>query len=91
MITSAWDDMIIVWDLVTGSILRRIWLEASNTSSQSIKLVSNDLFACGLDGKVRVINMISGRVVRVIGKFSDIFYQTFRRGLCCICYCCDRG
>ncbi|KAI3655631.1 hypothetical protein MP638_001174 [Amoeboaphelidium occidentale] len=66
MITLGWDDMIVVWDLKTGSTLRRIWPEASNTFPQGAQLVSNSLFACGLDRRARIVNMISGRVVQTI-------------------------
>lgn len=72
MITSGWDDMIIIWDLITGSIVKRIWLESSSTSPKSIQLVSNNLFVCGLDGRVRVVNMITGRVVQTISNFFKI-------------------
>jgi WD40 repeat protein len=61
--------MIIVWDLATGSIMRRIWLEAFNTYPSSIKLESNSLFVCGLDGRVRIVNMMSGRVVQTTCNF----------------------
>jgi WD40 repeat protein len=68
MITSAWDDMIIVWDLVTGSIVRRIWLEGTRTFPKSIQLVRDSLFECGLDGRVRIVSMITGRVVQTISN-----------------------
>lgn len=70
MITSGWDDIIIVWDLKSGSVLRRIWLEASGTYPKSMQLVNSNLFVCGLDGKVRIVDMISGRVARTISNFK---------------------
>lgn len=68
MITSAWDDMIMVWDLVTGSIVRRIWLGDTRTFPKSIQLVRDSLFECGLDGRVRIVSMITGRVVQTISN-----------------------
>lgn len=68
MITSGWDDMIIVWDLLSGSILRRIWLGASNTYPKSIQLAGDSLFVGGMDSKVRIVNMINGRVVQTFSN-----------------------
>lgn len=69
MITAAWDDMIIVWDLISGSIVRRISLEGSSTYPSGIQLMSERLLVCGKDGKVRIVNMLSGIVAQIIGKF----------------------
>lgn len=66
MITSAWDDMIIVWDLITGSISKRIWLEGSNKLPTSIQVKSDTLFVCGFDSKVRLVNLITGKVAVTI-------------------------
>jgi WD40 repeat protein len=68
MITSGYDNMIIVWDLVTGSILKRISLGASETRIQRIVLKNDQLFAGGLDGFARQINIRTGRVAKSIGK-----------------------
>ncbi|KAI3658801.1 hypothetical protein MP638_002601 [Amoeboaphelidium occidentale] len=66
MITSGGDDMVIVWDLICGSILRRIWLQATNTFPKSIQLSDNNLFVCRSDGIVRIVDMISGRVDQTV-------------------------
>jgi len=66
MISSGYDDMIIVWDLETGSILKRIWLRSSGTLVESVCFQDNKVFAGGLDSKVRQVDLISGRVVRTI-------------------------
>jgi WD40 repeat protein len=78
MITSASDDMIIVWDLVSGSILRRIGLETSGTFPLSIQLASDALFVCGQDGIVRIVNMITGRVAHTISNFCNYDNHYFR-------------
>jgi WD40 repeat protein len=78
MITSGWDDMIIVWDLVSGSILRRIGLETSGTLPLSIQLASDALFVCGQDGRVRIVNMITGRVAHTISNFCNYDNHYFR-------------
>jgi WD40 repeat protein len=66
IISSGYDDMIIVWDLETGSILKRIWLRSSGTLVDSVCFQDNKVFAGGLDSKVRQVDLISGRVVRTI-------------------------
>ncbi|KAI3659957.1 hypothetical protein MP638_004984 [Amoeboaphelidium occidentale] len=66
MKTSGWDDMNIVWDLTTDSIKKRIWLGASKTFPNSIVLLGDNLFVCGKDGKVRVVNKISSKVAQTI-------------------------
>jgi WD40 repeat protein len=72
MITSGWDDMVIVWDLVTGSILKRISLGASKTYPSSIQFVGDDLLVCGIDGKVRMVSMVAGRVVQTISNLLHV-------------------
>lgn len=88
MITAGWDDMIIVWDLLTGSIVRRIWLGAQGTLPSSIQLVENNLFVCGSDGMARMVNMITGRVVQTISNFMQIYLIVFRCKRCRQRYCC---
>jgi WD40 repeat protein len=70
MISSGYDDMIIVWDLETGSILKRIWLKGLDTLINSLAVQNNFVIAGGLDSKVRQIDLVSGRVVRTIGNHS---------------------
>ncbi|KAI3656214.1 hypothetical protein MP638_006869 [Amoeboaphelidium occidentale] len=57
MITTGWDDIIIFWDLVTGSIVRRIWLEASKTFPSSVYLKNDTMFLCGYDSRARIVNV----------------------------------
>lgn len=68
MITSADDDMIIVWSLETGSILKRIWLRSWDTLIKSISYQDDQVFAGGFDQKVRHIDLASGRVIKTICK-----------------------
>jgi WD40 repeat protein len=70
MITSGYDDMIIVWDLGSGSILKRIRLRSSNTLIQSMYYQDDQIFTTGYDSTVRQIDLGSGRVVRAIGDNS---------------------
>jgi WD40 repeat protein len=49
MITSGWDDMTVVWDLATGSILKRISLRISDAVIESL-IVKNDLLIGGCNG-----------------------------------------
>lgn len=72
MISAGWDDKVILWDLVTGYVLRRIWLGASITVVSSISLQSSWLFTGGEDRKVRQIDMITGKVTKVTQMSTDI-------------------
>jgi WD40 repeat protein len=62
MITTGGDDMVIVWDLISGSIMKRIWLEAPMTFPSSMAIKNSDVFVSGRDGKVRIVNFLFGRV-----------------------------
>ncbi|KAI3655673.1 hypothetical protein MP638_007017, partial [Amoeboaphelidium occidentale] len=79
MISSGYDDMIIVWDLDTGSILKRIWLRASDTLITSLQVQNDLVIACGLDGKTRQIDLVSGRIVRTI-ELNEFLYSVLLSG-----------
>jgi WD40 repeat protein len=70
LISSGLDDMIIEWDLFTGSILKRIWLRTSDTHISSIAVQNDIVFAGGFDNMVRQVDLVSGRVVRTIGNIQ---------------------
>jgi WD40 repeat protein len=73
MITSGQDDLIVVWDLATGSILKRISLRISDAVIEGL-IVKNDLVIGGCDDyKVRQVDLLSGRVVRTIGNSITSF------------------
>lgn len=67
MIFAGYDDLIIVWDLVTGSVLKRIKLSASNTQIYSISCKDHFLWAGGLDYMLRQVDLITGKIVKLIG------------------------
>lgn len=67
MITSGWDDMIIFWDLESGSVMKRIWLKASQTLVYSISFQNNQVFTGGLDKKVRQVDLVLANVLQTIG------------------------
>jgi WD40 repeat protein len=71
MITSAYDDMIIIWNLETGSILKRIWLKSSENLIRSIYYQDDQVFTSGLDNRVRQIDLLSEKVVRTISNDSQ--------------------
>jgi WD40 repeat protein len=77
MISSAFDDLVYLWDLETGAILKKIWLGSSNTQVQGLSYQGNQVFAVGRDRKVRLINLETGRVTRTISK-SLIYPQLMR-------------
>ncbi|KAI3655182.1 hypothetical protein MP638_007432, partial [Amoeboaphelidium occidentale] len=64
MVTSGWDDMIIVWDLESGSVVKRILLRPFKTMVTGISLWNNQLFAGGQDMAVRQVDLMTGKVVR---------------------------
>lgn len=66
MISSAYDDMIIVWNLETGSVLKRIWLRSSETFVRVLYFKDDQVFAGGLDEKLRQVEIVSGRVLKTI-------------------------
>jgi WD40 repeat protein len=63
MISSAWDDMIIVWNLESGSVMKRIWLKPSNTQVMTISYQSDQLYVGGLDKKLRQVDLVTDKVV----------------------------
>lgn len=72
MITTAWDDMIIFWDLETGSILIRIRFGAGNSMIQSISLQNNLLFLGGGAKIVRQVDLLSGRAVKTVNFVEKV-------------------
>ncbi|KAI3659778.1 hypothetical protein MP638_000907, partial [Amoeboaphelidium occidentale] len=73
MVSSSEDDMIIFWNLETGSIMKRIWLRVSEASLLRLYVQDDQLFASGLDEKVRQIDSGSGRVVRTISLTGQVY------------------
>jgi WD40 repeat protein len=71
LITAGWDDMIVVWDLNSGAVLRRIRLGFTETFIKSISYENGQIYAGGVDQFVRRINLASGMVVK------SWFYEWF--------------
>ncbi|KAI3657145.1 hypothetical protein MP638_002337 [Amoeboaphelidium occidentale] len=63
MITAGLDDKVIIWDLVTGSVLKRISLGLTNTLVVAIYLQDNQLRVGSRDATLRRIDLISGRTI----------------------------
>ncbi|KAI3660171.1 hypothetical protein MP638_002568 [Amoeboaphelidium occidentale] len=82
MITTAWDDMIIFWDLETGSILRRIRFGAGNSMIQSISLQNNLLFLGGGAKIVRQVDLLSGRAVKTVNFVEKVLDVVTDRDFC---------
>lgn len=70
LITSSYDDMIIVWDFDNGSIIQRISIRASGAQIQRIVYKDETIFVGSYDMKVRQIDLVAGRVVKTLGKFK---------------------
>lgn len=68
MITSGDDDMIIIWDLVTASILRRIRLRLSDSRIESLAIKNDLVIAGGSGNKVAQVDLVTGRITRTIGN-----------------------
>jgi WD40 repeat protein len=68
MITSSYDDSVIVWDLVSGSVRKRIPLKSSNTIIYCMFYMDEQVFTGGYDGKLRKIDLVTAKVVKIIGK-----------------------
>jgi WD40 repeat protein len=73
LITSSYDDMVIVWNFDTGSILKRISIRASGAQVHSIAFKNEIVFAGSYDMKVRQIDLAAGRVVKTFGKRNCMF------------------
>jgi WD40 repeat protein len=67
MFSAGIDDMIVMWDLETGAIIKRFRMGASGTLVQSISLQGDHIFAGGIDFKFRQVNLVTGRVMRTFG------------------------
>jgi WD40 repeat protein len=67
-ITSGWDNKIIVWDLESGSVVKRILFRSFKTMVSGISLWNNQLFAGGQDKAVRQVDLMTGKVVRTTCK-----------------------
>lgn len=70
MITSSWDDDIIVWDLETGSILRRMNIGYPGMSINSIDVHANEVIAAGASGLIRSLDCSTGVSSSIIGSLS---------------------
>jgi WD40 repeat protein len=68
MITSSYDDSVIVWDLVSGSVRKRIRLKSSNTIILCMFYMDEQVFTGGSDGNLRQIDLVTAKVVKIIGK-----------------------
>ncbi|KAI3656600.1 hypothetical protein MP638_003027 [Amoeboaphelidium occidentale] len=77
LISAGFDDTIIVWDLITGSILKRIWLRTLDTRISSIAVQNDIAFAVGLDNMVRQVDLVIGRVVRTIDLVGYVYSVEF--------------
>lgn len=62
LISGGWDDMIIMWSLETGSVIRRISFGSSYTLIEAISVENDLLFAGGADERLRFVNLATGRV-----------------------------
>ncbi|KAI3655825.1 hypothetical protein MP638_004026, partial [Amoeboaphelidium occidentale] len=72
LITSSYDDMIIVWDFDTGSIIQRISIRISGAQVHSIAFKNEMVFAGSYDMKVRQIDLTAGRVVKTLDIFAPV-------------------
>jgi WD40 repeat protein len=70
LISCGYDDFIILWNLETGSIVKRIWLRSSGTFVQNIFFGVNGIFTGGQDFKVRQIDVETGRLIRTTGMIA---------------------
>lgn len=85
MITSASDDMIIIWSLESGAILKRIWLGSTGTLVKGLSLQGDQVYSGGDDGKIRHLDLVAGRVIRSRGtplanwvKVCRFFRKSFK-------------
>lgn len=70
MITAGYDDMIVVWSLETGSVIKRVSLKTAGADIQSVFFEDNTVFVGGMDRMVRQVDINTGKILRTFGKFA---------------------
>lgn len=75
MITAGWDDMIVVWNLTTGSVIKRIPLSSRDTAIARIAYQNDQLYTCGKDGIARHIDLKTFKVDKSIGEHIIVRYS----------------
>jgi WD40 repeat protein len=63
MITTGYDDYVIVWDLLSATVIRRIKLTPSGSKVTAIALKDDQIIIGGYDSRLRQIDLNSGEVV----------------------------
>ncbi|KAI3659292.1 hypothetical protein MP638_003508 [Amoeboaphelidium occidentale] len=79
LISSAIDDSVVLWDLLTGSVLQRIKLQQKQTIISTISVQDDQVFTGGFDSLVRQIDLTEGRVVKTFA-FGDIITSIVVKG-----------
>jgi WD40 repeat protein len=70
LVSSGWDDMLILWDMLSGSIIRRI-KAGTDMSIRSIDVWADRVFVAGGNGQVKGISLSTGRVRSVQCKLRS--------------------
>jgi WD40 repeat protein len=78
MVSAGFDDMLVGWDLQTGSVIRRIRLGVTNTLIKNMAYYDGSLFVCGNEKAVRRISLTYDDVVRTVGTI----YHTLETHTC---------
>lgn len=72
MITAGRDDMIVLWNLATGSLIKRIPLGSKDTAIARVEYQDDQLYTCGQDGITRNVDLKMHKVVKSIGELNII-------------------
>ncbi|KAI3655406.1 hypothetical protein MP638_007123, partial [Amoeboaphelidium occidentale] len=80
MITTSYDDYLIIWDLVTGSILKRILVRITEEYFQSISFVHEVVVGVSAGTRVYQVDLRSGRFVRSIEMNSLLQFVVAKGG-----------
>lgn len=76
MVTAGLDLQLILWDLVSGSIIKRVALGADGASVQAVAAVGDTAFVGTFFARILKIDLITGQVVRNInanGAVNSLF------------------
>jgi WD40 repeat protein len=68
MIASAFDDMISVWSLETGSMLRKFWARSNEVQIQSVIYSNDKVVFGGGDRRIRQMDLVTGQILKSFGK-----------------------
>lgn len=88
MVTAGSDSYVILWDLESGSIKRRIRLGPGDVRVTYMCVFNSHAFVGSMDSKVRHINLATGSIVKEFGKVLYLMLTNSRPHLSTVMCSC---